>query len=303
VKTAFLILAHEHPALLARLVHRLEHPESAIFVHVDRKRDCQPFKSAVGDGALFLEDEARIESHWGAYSVIRATLNLVRTACEIAPMTERFVLLSGVDYPVLSTEEIIKFLSKDVEVIQVDRALDPCGRSEFDRCANRIFLGERGFMNPRTGHAWLNWCRALVARVPRVPAYGATIFYGPPHWALTREAVQIILKIEQAAPEKIQWFRYALYPDEMVFHTLLKHSARADKIVYDATKVTPHWHPRLAGIGYIDWDNPNPSTPRILELGDLAQIRASGAMFARKMHPGRSAALMDALDAGVVPRT
>ena len=49
-KTAFLILAHEYPELLGRLVRRFKHPEAVTFVHVDRKSDFGPFKAAVGGG-------------------------------------------------------------------------------------------------------------------------------------------------------------------------------------------------------------------------------------------------------------
>jgi hypothetical protein len=295
-QTAFLILAHEHPGHLGRLVRRLAHPQARTFVHVDGKQPLAPFQEAVGDHAHLLEDADRIPAYWGAFSVIRATFNLLRRAVALAPRTERFFLISGVDYPLLPVDRILEALRPDRELIQVDRALDPRGSTKFDRNAYRLFLGENRYLNPRTGPQWLQGVRFVIARMPRWKAYPGTVFYGPPHWALTRAAVDYLLAAEHEG-DRVKWFRHTLYPDEMVFQTLLKHSPFAGRMAYDGTARSRDWHPRRAGPNYIDWENPNPNLPRALELSDLPELQASGAFFARKMHPERSAKLLDALDA------
>jgi hypothetical protein len=52
----------------------------------------------------------------------------------------------------------------------------------------------------------------------------------------------------------------------------------------------------VRALHYIDWTNPNPSLPRTLTIDDLEPICNSGAIFCRKVHPERSAVLLDALD-------
>ena len=47
-------------------------------------------------------------------------------------------------------------------------------------------------------------------------------------------------------------------------------------------------------VSYADWSGPEP--PRVLGVEDLPAIRDSGAAFCRKVEPGRSDPLLDALD-------
>jgi Core-2/I-Branching enzyme len=294
--TAFLILAHHEPELLARLLGRLDHPQAVAFVHVDRKVDQVPLKAAAGGRASFLPDGSRVAVHWRGFSMTRATLNLIRAALSAEPDLKRFVLLSGVDYPVRPISEILAAVGEDLERIRVDRALDPAGEGWFDRCASRVFLGDNALLNPRTGrHRVARLARALEARTRRRP-YGETIYYGPQWWALTRAAIDIVLAADREDRRKIVWFRYACTPDEMVFQTLLRNSERASNIEQDATRGPITWHAYRVGLHYVDFDNPNPDAPRTLTLSDLESIRASGALFARKMDLMRSAELMSALD-------
>src|ERR1035438_6268489 len=122
-KTAFLVLAHQHPQMLARLLKRLEHPEAIAVVHIDRRIDLKPFLAALGNRAHFLDDQARVAVHWCGFSMVSAILNLIRTALTLMPHAERLVRLSGVDYPLLPIGELMRVLDRDVEILQVDRAL------------------------------------------------------------------------------------------------------------------------------------------------------------------------------------
>lgn len=225
--------------------------------------------------------------------MVDAVLNLIETAIEAEPGLERFVLLSGMDYPLRPINQILAALEPGREYIRIDRALDPKGKGEFDRRANRVFLGAIPWFNPRNGSWRLSRIAEAVERfLPRLSAYGQTIYYGPQWWALTREAVELVL----ASRRELGWFRRARVPDEMVFQTVLKHSHLADAIVQDATRGPADWHPYLAGVTYVDFEHPNPQAPRTLGLEDLTSIEASGAHFARKIDPERSAELVRKLD-------
>lgn len=293
VRTAFLILAHHHPTQVARLVGRLQSPGARVFIHLDRKSDMAPFHAMVGDRATFVPRAKRVSVIWGAYSMVEAVLNLIEAAIEAEPDLERFVLLSGADYPTRPVDQILAALEPGREYIRVDRALDPKGNGEFDRRANRVFLGSIAWLNPRNGSWRLSQIAEAVERfLPRLGSYGQTIHYGPQWWALTREAVELVL----ASRRRLGWFRRARTPDEMVFQTVLKHSHLADAIVQDATRGPADWHPYLAGITYVDFEHPNPQAPRTLGLEDLPSIQASGALFVRKIDPERSAELVRNLD-------
>jgi hypothetical protein len=297
MKTAFLILAHQRPDMVARLAGRLAHPDARPFVHVDRKAAIAPFQAALAGQAEFVPEAGRVDVRWCGFSTLAAVLVLARTALAAAPAAERFVLLSGADYPARPIGEILDALEPDAEHVAIDRRLDPKGGTYLDSYVARTFLTDLAWLNERSGlPVAARLARAVERRLPRLTSYPLPIYHGAAWWALTRAGLEAVLAMARADPRLVSWFRWARVPDELAVHTLLMASDRADRIA--PAGQAPHRH----GVHYIDWENPNPDLPRTLELSDLPAIQASGALFARKMDPDRSAALMDALDALAAPQ-
>ena len=83
-----------------------------IFVHIDKKISIEPFKECVHSlqhsQIHFLENRTRI--FWGDISMAEAMLNLYQVALESGDY-DRFILLSGYDYPIRSNNEIYDALS------------------------------------------------------------------------------------------------------------------------------------------------------------------------------------------------
>ncbi len=122
---AFLVLAHHQPDLLSRLLGRLASPWSSAFVHLDKRSEAAQFSAAQAmANTIFLSNAEQVQVHWCGYSMVTATLNLLRKALHAPLQPERFVLLSGADYPAQPLSNIGKFLSQDKEFIQIDRAID-----------------------------------------------------------------------------------------------------------------------------------------------------------------------------------
>lgn len=296
VRLAYLILAHNAPTHLGRLIAALQPTGGTVFVHVDVRSDERPFREAtMGMPVVFVPFHQRMAIHWCGFSMVEATLRLVKMA--FTDGADRFVLMSGTDYPVKSPAALRAYLEQDLEFIQIDRLLDPLGNSHFDRCANRAFAGDFTLSNPRTGRPGLvNLVERVAAYLPR-RTYSLPIYYGPSWWALTRTAIADILRIWRDEPTAIAWFRFSRSPDEMVFQTLLKSSSRSHKLAFDAT-IPEFTIPRhRAALHYANWDRPNPAVPRIVEQEDYDEILASGALFVRKIDPVRSKNLIDNLDA------
>lgn len=295
MNVAYLILAHAYPELLARLIRRLDHPHAAFFVHVDAKSDLDAFVGAVANPkVVFLIGTDRTSINWCGFSMVRATMNLLM--CSAATTADRFVLLSGTDYPTASASSVVAILSQDKEFIQVDRVLDPDGDGEFDRCANRIFLGDMSVFNPRSGNRILKGiANRMTRRLPRRRRITA-VYYGSSWWTLTRKAVVEILNVYRDAPGQINQFRFTRSPDEMVFQTLLKSSDRAGHIAYDSTVAGFTPAENQAANHYANWSRPNPLAPRTVDEEDYEEIVSSGALFVRKIDPVRSAGLLAKLD-------
>lgn len=297
-RVAFLVLCHQQPGMVGLLVEKLHHAECMTVVHVDKRVAVAPFHQATAHTGrvAFVPDPQRVAVYWAGYSMVEATLATIRHALAIAPDTERFVLLSGSDYPVYPVDVVLDRLSGTDEIIRVDRRLDPKGTGWFDTCASRVFLGDGQTLNPRTLPSPAGRIvRKIEGKLRRRTPYGRAIFYGPSWWSLTRPAIDYILEAHRAAPETIKWFRWARSPDEMVFQTLVKASPFACNIRHDATRTgSAAWPEDLAGVHYARFENSSAS-PKTLGLEDLPAIRSSGALFARKVDAQKSRDLIHAL--------
>ena len=183
-KVAFLILAHNQPGLLSRLVGRLSTKDTAVFIHIDGKVDEEPFRLAVPErpGVQYLSRGLRVVSHWGSFSLITAQLNLLRAAVENLKSCDRFFLLSGVDYPACRVEDILETLDAGLDYVRVDRALDPSGHSLFDLRGYGLGLNNFAITNPRSAGPFVGKiARAIERRVHRSYPYG-NIYYGSAWW-------------------------------------------------------------------------------------------------------------------------
>lgn len=268
-------------------------------MHVDKKVDARQFeRDELREEVTFLPLRDRVKVHWCGYSTSVAILNLLRYAMASERRPERFVLLSGVDYPTQPMERIHDVISEEKEFIQITHETDPNGTSHYDRCLNRRFLGDNAILNPRTAPARLERIvRKLESRWVRRYPQGLRVFYGPTWWTLTREGAAEVQRYVEKNRAVTRWFAGARVPDESLFHTILKASPRSEKIAFDGTR--PRERPlgmHRHALHYIDWTNKNPDLPRTLELSDLNTIKTSGALFARKMSSSCSTKLLDALD-------
>lgn len=85
----------------------------------------------------------------------------------------------------------------------------------------------------------------------------------------------------------VNFFRYVDGPDEMFFQTLLLSSPLKDRIVND-------------NLFFIDWENPNPTRPRVFEKCDFERLVNSPKLFARKFDATRDSEILDLLDQKVL---
>ena len=151
-KTAYLILAHHQPNALVRLLDSLKAPWAHAFVHIDLKADREPFEEALRyrNDCTLIEKNLSVSIFWAGYSMVEATLRLLHRAYQHPQHFERFSLLSGVDLPIKPLDVIADRLSGSDEIIRVDRMLDPLGKTDFDRRANRVSLGDGALLNPKS---------------------------------------------------------------------------------------------------------------------------------------------------------
>jgi hypothetical protein len=293
VQLVFLVLAHENPAQLARLLRSLEASSPRVFVHVDGSRPLAPFRQAAAgmNHVEFLDGPDRIPVFWAGFSMVRATLNLMRRAREQVQGRARFCLLSGMDYPIKDAKTIQSTLASDMEFIRVDtRLLTGAWHLRHVRFAH--FMDFRGTR--------ISVVRKLVQRIriPRAVTCKIPLYWGSQWWALTGDCVDFVLSFIQRHPEYSDFHRHTFAPDEIFFHSIVKSSPFPISHDFERASDVPAFVARPErGVHFIDWvvvdGKPRPKT---MGLDDLERLVASPALFTRKCIDPASTPLLDALD-------
>lgn len=112
-KHAYLILAHKNLDQLQKLVEMLDDARNDIFVHVDAKvKDFDPSQwSGVCKHSRLTFLDKRRKVNWGGVSIMRSELDLLHKATETG-VYDYYHLLSGMDLPIKSQDEIHKFFDR-----------------------------------------------------------------------------------------------------------------------------------------------------------------------------------------------
>lgn len=283
-----LVLAHHSPELVGRLLSRLEQFGIASFVHVDRKADIVPFEANCQSSTTsFLAD--RVKLHWGGFSIVQATLNLIEAALCQGDYSH-FLLISGDTYPVRGHAKFCEYLLSGVNHIEI-REVAPRD-AVYQRIAH-VYLPDTdiGALIQRSGDPTVSRyiTAEVISQFPDIQSAFALksqsfpwrFAKGSQFWCLTRSAVEQCLKVAREEPEFVSWFRYSSAPDESFFHSVFLNFLDEPKTI-----VSPV---------FTIWDRtPRPfvfSTTQDLELLDRCR-----SVLARKF-TGQSISVLEHLDA------
>jgi len=304
-RVAFLILAHEQPSLLARLLRHLAGPESPCFVHVDAKVARAPFDEAITglSHVDVLSDRATVR--WAGFGMVDATLRLLTTARAAGPF-DRYCLLSGSDLALRSRAATLEhLLATDREWMRIRcRLLGAVPRREDRRIQQRHWMDVR-LLNSRerpTGVAD-RAARAILRRAvttmnrllpPRDYVSGLVPYKGSQWWCLTDGCAAHVLSFVASRPDVVAFHRTVFAPDEIFFHSIVKASPFAAHLSHD---VDADAEPHVAALHWVRWDG---MTARTLDVADWEAARTTSALFARKLDAAKSRALLGRLDAAAL---
>jgi hypothetical protein len=235
MSVAYLILAHDNPRHLSRLLSSLASSTSAFFVHIDKKSRCEFTHELSEDTVRFSTD--RYEVHWGDFSMVEATLSLMDQALHDPRRFDRLVLLSGVDYPVRAASyvESVFELHREAEFISIVRMPSEAA----DKPLNRLTR-----FRPSPDESRIRWfIRGTLRRARFIPrerdfkkALGALAPYaGWQWWALTRDACEHVQSFCASNPKIVSFFRNTHIPDEMFFQTIIGNSPYKDMVLRNLT--------------------------------------------------------------------
>lgn len=303
MRIAYLILAHDQPALFGRLLHAVAGPDAACFAHIDAKHDPAPFRAAAGDVPVRWV-AAPVKVNWGGYSQVQAMLSLIALAHAHGPF-DYYLFLSGRDYPIRPDAELRAFLAAGAGTSYmnfyplvdgtdfVHKVRTYCYYDWYARLPTR-FLRRAANRAVRTISGWLP-ARRFVD--------GMTPYRGSTSWCLAGpviDHVQAFLAGPQARAYTA-FFKSVNCCDEIFFQTIvlnspLRHTLRYYERDIAGRRPGEMKNENKASLHYIDW-NPAREDPAILVADDFAPMQASGKFFARKFDERRSARVLDQIDA------
>lgn len=274
MKHAYLIMCHNNFEQLKLLLKLLDDERNDIYVHIDKKAKsfCIDDFNAVTEraGLTFVK---RINVSWGGYSLIAAEMNLLKAA--VNSRYSYYHLLSGVDLPIKSQNEIHDFFEKNAgkEFISVDES--SVGGSDF---SNRI--GEYHLLQDFIGRnsglriTVIEKCERLSLmfqkkmRVNRNRHNKMVIYKGSNWFSITHDMVLYVLDRER---EIKRCFGYGLAADELFLQTIAMHSPYKQNITGTCMRL-------------INWDRGEPHT---FTEADYEMLIHSDNLFARKFDYSR----------------
>jgi len=319
VQLAYLILTHQFPELLARLVNKLNSPDTHFFIHVNAMTDIQPFLRALPPAENVHFTDVRSKVHWRGFSATEAILQLMKEVVEHEQDFKYCILLSGADYPIKPRDHIQSFFENaTLEYIQYARLQDfpSWQQSQMPRIQQYFFNDalpyDRLRKQPRLFRLLRRKGFRLLSRIVPRQFPNAIEPYGGATWfTLTGECVAYIIDYVRDNPQFLRYYKYTDAPDEMIFLTIVLNSHFADRTVHykeycrltEIDDIDERWAeiertfpPESFHLRYIDFSRGGGS-PATLTEEDFTALANSEALWARKMHPTTSAQLLDMIDA------
>ena len=292
-RVVYAVLTHHQPAHLGRLTRRLTADGARVVAHVDAKTNQRPFVDAAGEAVRFVDSRVRV--HWGGFSMLRAMIAALAGALDADPEATHVQLLSGVDYPARPAAELLEAVVPGRSYLNFYPVLPG---SQFASIPHNFCFRDQYALLPgggrRAAYRLVDRLNThLPDRTPPVPIYRGSCWM-----CLARPVAEYVVAAVRAPENRrlMRYFRTINVPDEIAFQTLVCNSPHADSLEGWDGGAFREGEKRVY-LHYIDW-SPDRENPAVLDLTDLPAIRASGRFFVRKVHPTRSATLMDALDAG-----
>lgn len=301
MRIAFLIGAHTDVKQLIRLLESLQSYGDA-YIHVDGKVKDQFFLSTLTDyvtnhsNNVFVSSK-RFKVAWGGYSQVKWQILLLKTALSKG-LYDRYVFLSGLDYPIYSVHEMMDTFekNKNKEYVNGYNLTLNIGNVTQQRIKYYHF-----FRDIPLPHKWI-LRRVIIGGVFLLLRYLGircntflivnnekwNVYVGSQWTALTKECAKYIVKIIEEEKCISKYFSHTYSPDELVIPTIVFNS----EFCNNAVEITQKIFSELAPLHYLNY------TDHIWDYDekDYYTLVESKKMFVRKLISGKSEKLIEMLE-------
>lgn len=286
VKIAYLVIAYMDPDQLGRLAARLA-KTSDVYVHINASVDIAPFEKALkevqGPGkAVFSEERFRIV--WAGYGILRAAFSMMEQAMKQDDY-DRFVLLTGLDYPIKSDEQIQEFFREHAQTEFVHASV--VSGEQYDH------LYYHAARDHRILHKCLQKYEKLLRKLGRKGKPDYVMHEGKkyklygiaPKWALSGSCAAYLLDFYKKNKKFNRYFQLMHAPDDFYVATVLFNSGFRDRIEAEQDIFRIVWLPEDKGA-------------KILGEEDYTELQECSQLYAKKFQSEYSVGLQKLLDKG-----
>lgn len=273
-------MVHKNPDQLLRLIQRLEHPNTHVFIHVDAKIPIENF-SIIKDlkNVYFIKN--RVKCNWGGNSLSRGIIAALEEVANQSVKYDFINLLSAQDYPLNNAESIYNYLSLHVgtNFISYEESNDSewwlSAKSRFEKYHLTDFNFKWKYFFERV----LNKIAPKRKFPMEMQLYGGS---KSTWWTINGDcAVEITENI--AKDKKLKTFlKYCWGTDEFVIPSLIMNSKFKNNTVNN-------------NLRYIDWSEGN-AHPKLLTTEDFERLKNSDHLFARKFDSDQDSKILDMID-------
>ena len=270
MKHAYLIMCHNQWELLQELLKELDDPRNDIYLHIDKKQLCVPvddISSCIKYSDVYFTKRHNIV--WGGTQIMKCSISMLEEAMRIG--YSYYHLISGVDFPLKSQDEIhmffkkndnLQYVSFDWDGIKDNRFVsrvqyfhffkDIIGKGDNKMCVHRVL-------------AKLESLSLALQKKLHVNRLNYIMYKGANWFSITHLTTEAIIE------------------NKRMFFKKYKFTANCDEIWLQTFLMQSEFREQLAGTNmrYIKWKQGNPS-PEILTLGDYEDMVRSNCLFARK---------------------
>ncbi len=284
---AFIILAHDHPQNLFRLVNRLTTDGDLAVIHWDKKNkfDIRAFfrEKMSDEGFSNVRFSQSFDVRWGKWSMVEATLACLEQVKISGRHINYVTLLSGSDYPISSLSHLKEFL-RTYDGLEYIECVDPDKKRWVTDGLSKERYEYRHWANWRTHRKLFNtlWKLQRWLGLKRKMPGGLKAHFGSQWWTLTWNTANEILS-RSKLPYIRRFFKSTWVPDELFFQTMVPAIVSEEKI---APRRLSFYHFTPQGVPVVFYND---------HLNFLLQ---QNYFFARKISP-YAEKLMDALDAHI----
>jgi len=276
MRLAHLILAHNNPLQLERLVKKLSTNRADVFIHLDKKSNLSEFKHlSLLSNVFFIANRTNIG--WGNYSMVDATLKSFIEILQLNSKYSHINLLSGHDYLIKPAIELEEFLFANKENnFQEYLSIN----NEWQESKVRITKYSFGGLKIPFKYK----LQYLVNKLfPDRTVPNQMEPYGRSQWmTLTPQAIKYVIEYLKNNPNVLQFFKRTWGVDELIFQTILLNSPLKDTIINN-------------NLRFIEFEK-NAINPRILTQADATALLDSGKFMARKFSLEQSPEIFQLLD-------